>query len=498
MRCDAVRTRLSLGLFLLVLISYGYFVQGGGAGQNSRFNLTRAIVENGSFRIDPYHSNTFDKAKVGDHWYTDKAPGFSFATVPIHWVLHRLGILVPVPGPSPGALHIATLGTVGLATATAAMMGLWFLTALGISSFWALVSILAWLFGTNAFGYGTLFMSHQFAAALLFISLSLVGKERRIPYFISGMAAGWAVISEHPAAIGALGILVVGAIRRPHTVSYFALGGLVPAVLAATYNAICFGSPWAIGYQSLATVHFAEEMDKGFFGIGVPRGSVLLELLIGEYRGLLFLSPFLLLVPIGFLTMIRAHEHRLLGAVLAFVCCGFLLIVSGYFQWDGGASMGPRHLVPMLPFALIPTGFALQGIHDLPMWARSIARPASVALLILSVTVCTATVAVMPELPDVRFPGAPARELRPPDMSRPIRTFVFPMLLSGHVSEKSASSSGKLGFSSSQVGHERDAYNLGERLGLKGATSLVPLVLLWGAFVLWVARQREGVHAERE
>ena len=32
--------------------------------------------------IDAYQDNTGDKAKVGDHWYTDKAPGASLTAVP--------------------------------------------------------------------------------------------------------------------------------------------------------------------------------------------------------------------------------------------------------------------------------------------------------------------------------------------------------------------------------------------------------------------------------
>src|SRR5437868_9873088 len=66
-----------------VLISYAYFYAGSGANQNSRFDLLRAIIERHTFSIDAYHMNTMDKAFWNGHFYCDKAPGQSFAAVPI-------------------------------------------------------------------------------------------------------------------------------------------------------------------------------------------------------------------------------------------------------------------------------------------------------------------------------------------------------------------------------------------------------------------------------
>jgi hypothetical protein len=38
----------------------------------SRFNLTRALVERGSFQVDPYASSTGDRAFVAGHWYSTR------------------------------------------------------------------------------------------------------------------------------------------------------------------------------------------------------------------------------------------------------------------------------------------------------------------------------------------------------------------------------------------------------------------------------------------
>src|SRR5216117_1030718 len=74
--------RRAIILALTIFVSFAYFYEGGGWNQNTRFDLVRAIVENGTVRIDLYHENTGDKAHVGTHFYMDKAPGASLAAVP--------------------------------------------------------------------------------------------------------------------------------------------------------------------------------------------------------------------------------------------------------------------------------------------------------------------------------------------------------------------------------------------------------------------------------
>src|SRR5215813_4942969 len=74
--------RRAATLAIALFISFAYFYEGGGWNQNTRFDLVRAIVENGTVRIDLYHENTGDKAHVGVHFFTDKAPGASLVAVP--------------------------------------------------------------------------------------------------------------------------------------------------------------------------------------------------------------------------------------------------------------------------------------------------------------------------------------------------------------------------------------------------------------------------------
>src|ERR1700733_16049725 len=66
--------RPETALFALGFGVYGLFYQAGGWNQNSRFDLTRALVEDHSVFIDRFANNTGDTARA-DHFFCDKAPG---------------------------------------------------------------------------------------------------------------------------------------------------------------------------------------------------------------------------------------------------------------------------------------------------------------------------------------------------------------------------------------------------------------------------------------
>jgi len=86
--------RRPLLLFLLVFLCYSYFFHFIGRESwnvSSRLNLTYALAEYGTFRIDPYHSNTGDKVFFRGHYYSDKAPGLSLLAVPGYLFFKRAG-----------------------------------------------------------------------------------------------------------------------------------------------------------------------------------------------------------------------------------------------------------------------------------------------------------------------------------------------------------------------------------------------------------------------
>ncbi|NIV38978.1 MAG: hypothetical protein GWN58_59030, partial [Anaerolineae bacterium] len=77
--------RREVWLFILLLASYAYFFpRWAHWGQNSKLDLTMAIVDQGTFSIDDYYENTGDYALYKGTHYSDKAPGTSFLGVPFY------------------------------------------------------------------------------------------------------------------------------------------------------------------------------------------------------------------------------------------------------------------------------------------------------------------------------------------------------------------------------------------------------------------------------
>ena len=73
-------------LFSVLFISYVYvFPRWADPNQNSRLDMVVAVVDDGTFQIDRYVSNTVDYAHVGEHYYSDKAPGAAFLGIPVYW-----------------------------------------------------------------------------------------------------------------------------------------------------------------------------------------------------------------------------------------------------------------------------------------------------------------------------------------------------------------------------------------------------------------------------
>lgn len=470
-------------VFGLVLVSCAYFVQGAGANQSSRYALVRALVEDHQFAIDRLASSTFDRSVVGVGSYSDKAPGLSLlAAIP-----YALGARLAQPRgavePDPLALHLVTLATVSLATAFAALLLLDLLAELGIGCAAAVLAVLGWVLGTNAFAYATLFYAHQLVAALIVIAIAGVhriarGAPRLIGFGV-GFALGMIVISEYPCAVLVAGLAAyactTAGVRRCLPI---ALGAVMPLVVLAIYNTACFGAPWRPGYGSLAHAGFAAAVQHGLMGIGWPDVRVAGELLGGSYRGLLPLSPFLILALPGMVWLFDRNRRLAVLCIASFF--GFVLLMSGFEFWHGGAAMGPRYLVPVLPFAVIPAAVAID--------RSGTGRKVGALLVAVSIAICTMCVAVRPEFPDAPQTVPPVAGMAVPDYRRPIVDIAMPMFARGALGAK-ATRTGWIGWVGTQKpGHDNDAYNLGELFGLSGLPSLIPLALIWIAFGVALVR----------
>jgi hypothetical protein len=97
---------------------------------------------------------------------------------------------------------------------------------------------------------------------------------------------------------------------------------------------------------------------KGFFGIGAPSLKVLATLLF-DSRGLLTISPVLIMGAIGTVMLYR-RGRRAEALTIGGICLCFLAYNSGYYLPFGGGFMGPRFLDTMLPFLAVPIAISLK------------------------------------------------------------------------------------------------------------------------------------------
>lgn len=423
----AAPTRGALAaLFALVWVSTAWFANDFDiANAITRMYAAVSILDTGSTRIDPYRNLTIDKAEVGGHTYTDKAPGMTLmALAPVAATKaagRALGADLALINPD-GTLNKKRLAvlefpaivfTTSLFAAVAAAVSWIFTAAMTGSRFAGLAgTVLVWL-GTYLWGWSGRFFGHATSAALLLIAFAALaglarseagGRRIRLAA-VSAAALAWVVVVEFTAAPAAFLLFCYGlwGVRRFPRAELFkivgigALTGLAALTPLFVYNWVSFGKLVAAGYQGV--VGF-KGMEEGFLGLTYPKPLVMWELLFGTYRGLVWVAPILLFVPFGLWRMRRGFRAEAI-AILA-VAVYYLLLNASYYYWDGGGSLGPRHMTPMVGLMALPLAFAVRDVGALwriPLFAVA-------ALSLAAAFVCA--VVTMTPLTEDKFPVASA------------------------------------------------------------------------------------------
>jgi hypothetical protein len=467
--------RPEAALFALVLVTCAYFFQGGGWNAAVRFDLVRAIVEQGTVRIDGYEHNTGDLAYRDGHYYCDKAPGLSFAAVPVYAAVYPFAGEGRVRGRFvSGAAWLATIATVSVPSAAAVVMLSLLGEVLGLRPTWRVLLALAYAFGTLAFPYATLFYGHQLAAALLLLAFGLLARARwrggppgtgRL--LAVGALLGAAIAVEYPSALAAAVIAAYAAtfVRPWPRWAWLAAGAAVPLLGLAAYHTAAFGSPLTLPYAFSTD---APRRQGAWFGLGAPSPRILYGILFSPYRGLFYSAPWLLLAIPGAVRLWRGGRFRPEVAVAAAVTLLYVALNAGLVDWHGGWGTGPRHLVPTLPFLALAVGGLVAG--RTPWRAEQAAWALAVGYSVVLMLIATA---VHPEVP--RWFG------------RPFADYLFPAFAEGRLAVNT------LPIHTGTVHERREAWNAGEWLGLNGRATLLPLAALTGAAGLWLrARLRQS------
>lgn len=461
-------------IFIVLLTSYSYFFpRWADPNQNSRLDMVVAVVDDGTLQIDKYVANTVDYAKVGEHYYSDKAPGIAFLGIPIYWAI-SLVFDLPVVEPimdrlSNSESFQSTLNPEGtgiqaqkIRFALAQVVLTFLLSAipsaiLGIMIFnWLqkvtpniplrLLVVLIYGLLTPAFIYSNAYYGHQLSAVLLFGAFYLLSDlktySRPFHAFLIGVLLAYSVVTEYPT------ILIVGVIslfaawnyyraRKVRNMLWLAISAGLIAIAWMVYNNHVFGGPLNLGYSYSEL--WQEQHQTGFMSLSLPSLEALWGISFGIYRGLFFYSPIMLLSIPGFILWWRSKSLRLEFFVAVLCALSMFFFNSTSAMWWGGFAVGPRYLLPGLPFLALSLIYILDALKG-QVWFRGL-------VLLLCIGSCMALWGV----------GLAGQSYPPDTIYNPMLDYAIPNWL-----------------------NENIARNFGTILGLSGLASLLPWFIILG------------------
>jgi hypothetical protein len=432
---DARLPRWQLAVLVaLLLLAHGYVVDTTlhffNPNQISRVHLSLALAFDHKLAIDRFlvMLGTEDFSRFGGHSFTDKAPGVSFWLSPFAWLLFRSESHASIGIQGYRAIIYALrLVGISLPTVLAWLAGLRVYRAWTGSASRAAFVVLAGALGTNALVYATHIFGVVPCGICLFASFALTRRARLETErskglwraALAGTLASLAFVFD-PLGLFAIAVLglhvVIGARGRVLRGALFALGALGPLGLWMAYNRACFGGVLETGINHLADAGWAAEYAKGWHGFNPPTSEALFGMWLSAKRGMLFLSPFLVLAIPGWVRLVRQRETRADALASVGVVAAVTLFASMTIDWLGGWAVGERYLVPAVPFLLVGVAAALRPPSP---GRRDAFSGLALGLAVVSV--------VMVEASEVTFAQFPQ------PFDNPLRSFVWPLFRSGCV-----------------------------------------------------------------
>lgn len=371
-------------IFFTVYIVYLVFISnyGGNYMADSMLTGTISLVEKQTLAIDDYVSDVCkktgcDHAYYKGHFYSGFAPGPTSLAAPIYLIAYQF-----LDNFLPETLFNNTKTEIKLIILNILV------TILIASLLSALTSVLIYkissyftenentkIFVSLALSFSTLFLLYStgYYARILasFFSIFAFYKLIKIKHkginkkdlFLAGLSSSVAISMDYPHFIISFVLFCyLLTFLRDKRIFYFIAASILPVILILGYHYIIFGNIFQTPEHLRANIENMEGLSKGFGGFNYPHLDKLFLYLFSPERGVFFYNPIFLLSLYGIFFGIKKNKFEML-TILFVTILTYLFYSSSVWPWWWDGSYGPRYLLVMFPFLILPLNFVLEKVN---------------------------------------------------------------------------------------------------------------------------------------
>jgi hypothetical protein len=337
----------------LALAVYLTTTGGSFATDLASYEVTKNLVEQGSVAMSHNLLDTEAERGIDGRYYAPVGIGHPIFGIPFYVGAKAVQAATGLRVGKPESLTKAAV-VMGSAVAAAGCVYFAFLFAWRLAGALraATLTALAFAFATPLWVYAKFGFNAPLAAMWLLAAAYAVWigvrERRRASLVLGGAALGAALLTRHEMMVGvapvALWLWLESGRERRALVERARLVGM-PVVIAlglwCLYNYVRFGHPLDTGLMRDPNVSFDTPVLVGLHG-----------LLLSPGRSMFLYAP---LTAAGVVALVQlGRSDRSTAIFLGAFPAAFLPVYAMMRQWDGGESYGPRYLVPVIAFLILP------------------------------------------------------------------------------------------------------------------------------------------------